>query len=87
MPMCRLPGCVAQAVQGGVLCPVHLSGAGRLCEQCHGQGVFHYIGQRETMTCLACGGTGLADKHVSAPKPKKGSDPVDKRGLIALGED
>lgn len=83
--MCRYPGCVAGAVNGGETCFVHLHGVGKLCAFCRGEGSRFYSGQNATMPCLYCGGTGLKDSSRRPVKPLV--VPVEERGLIvAAGE-
>jgi DnaJ-class molecular chaperone len=82
--VCVFDGCVAAAVVGDK-CFVHSQDAGTKCELCKGKGRRWYDGQKATMACLNCGGTGLKDRSVS--KKRIASTPVDKRDLIKLADE
>jgi DnaJ-class molecular chaperone len=79
--MCAFDGCVAAAVVDDK-CFVHSQDVGTKCELCKGKGRRWYDGQKTTMTCLNCGGTGLKDRSVG--RKRHPVTPVDKRDLIQL---
>ena len=81
MDACSYPGCVVMAHPGHRECPVHEHPrGGETCVSCRGYG---YISMRSgRQPCDRCGGVGLKDKSKAKPSIKRGTDPVDQRGLI-----
>ena len=85
--MCKRPGCVAQVAHHSEFCGVHSQAVGKSCERCQGVGSYFYSGQGLMMACQVCGGAGLVDRKVSAPRRNPATDLVDRRGLIELAGD
>jgi DnaJ-class molecular chaperone len=86
MTMCRLPGCVAEAV-GGDTCYVHATQQGKPCVACKGTARRPEHDKKtgafvQWHPCDRCGATGLKDAHKGAPKVARTR--VDERGLIQL---
>jgi DnaJ-class molecular chaperone len=79
MNMCKFAGCLGAATKED-MCPIHWARAGVPCERCKGAGAYWYTGEKVTMACQFCGGSGLKDK--SKAKAKAVRTPVDERGLI-----